>query len=232
MLLAGNPRRLASDKPGFLEELKRRHVSRMAVAYAIAGWLIVQIATQVFPFFNIPNWVVRVVVVLLALGFPVAVGFAWVFELTPGVISRKLAAADIVAVASPAYLAGQVLPAHPTELSRLNGIVMRGSRTGRVRQWLMQDDAGQEASASLNENIVLNDPAAMREAALLGLGVTLLVLPDVQGHIQRGELVRLLPHWHADAGAISLYYPSRTLMPAQTRVFIDFMVEAFHRDSA
>jgi DNA-binding transcriptional LysR family regulator len=37
-----------------------------------------------------------------------------------------------------------------------------------------------------------------------------------RGHIQRGELVRLLPHWHADAGAISLYYPSRTLMPAKT----------------
>ena len=167
---------------------------------------------------------------LIAEGYDAAIGGA--FELTPGVVSRKLVAADIVAVASPAYLAGKHLPAHPSELSRLNGIVMRGSRTGRIRQWLMQDDAGHEATASLNENIVLNDPAAMREAALLGLGVTLLVLPDVQGHIQRGELVRLLPHWHADAGAISLYYPSRTLMPAKTRVFIDFMVEAFHRDSA
>ena len=63
----------------------------------------------------------------------------------------------------------------------------------------------------------------------LGLGVTLLVLPDVVTHIQRGELVRLLPDWQADAGPISLYYPSRTLMPAKTRVFIDFVVEAFQR---
>jgi len=77
-----------ADKPGFLEELKRRHVWRVAVAYAIAAWLLVQIATQVFPFFNIPNWVVRVVVLLLALGFPVAVAFAWVFELTPEGIRR------------------------------------------------------------------------------------------------------------------------------------------------
>ncbi|HEX6613108.1 MAG TPA: tetratricopeptide repeat protein, partial [Rhodanobacteraceae bacterium] len=77
-----------ADKPGFLEELKRRHVWRVAVAYAIAAWLLVQIATQVFPFFNIPNWVVRVVVVLLAVGFPVTVGFAWVFELTPEGIRR------------------------------------------------------------------------------------------------------------------------------------------------
>ncbi|HJR12131.1 MAG TPA: tetratricopeptide repeat protein [Rhodanobacteraceae bacterium] len=77
-----------TGKRGFLEELKRRHVWRVAVAYAIAAWLLVQIATQVFPFFNIPNWVVRVVVVLLAMGFPVAVAFAWVFELTPEGIRR------------------------------------------------------------------------------------------------------------------------------------------------
>ena len=93
MLLAGNPRRLASDKPGFLEELKRRHVWRMAVAYAIAGWLIVQIATQVFPFFNIPNWGVRLVVILIAIGFPIAVAWAWIYELTPEGI-RRTAPAD------------------------------------------------------------------------------------------------------------------------------------------
>ncbi|MBS0432049.1 MAG: hypothetical protein JSS21_06545, partial [Proteobacteria bacterium] len=50
-----------AESRSFFAELKRRHVWRMAVAYAIAGWLIVQIATQVFPFFNIPNWGVRLV---------------------------------------------------------------------------------------------------------------------------------------------------------------------------
>jgi DNA-binding transcriptional LysR family regulator len=164
---------------------------------------------------------------LIAEGYDVAIGGG--FELTPGMVSRTLAAADVVAVASPAYLAGRAFPDDPTQLSRFNGIVMRGSRTGRIRQWIMQDRAGHEAPASLSETIVLNDPAAMREAALLGLGVTLLVLPDVSAYLQRGELVRLLPDWHADAGPISLYYPSRTLMPAKTRVFIDFVVEAFQR---
>jgi len=162
---------------------------------------------------------------LIAEGYDAAIGGG--FELTPGVISRRLATADIVAVASPAYLAGRTLPANPADLLEHAGIVMRGMRTGRIRQWVMRDGAGREESAVLNENIVLNDPAAMREAALLGLGVTLLVLPDVVTQIQRGELVRLLPGWHADAGPISLYYPSRTLMPAKTRVFIDFVVEAF-----
>lgn len=164
---------------------------------------------------------------LIAEGFDAAIG--GVFELTPGVVSRTLAQANIVAVASPAYLAGRTLPDSPADLHRFNGIVMRGGRTGRIRQWVMQDGAGNEAPASLNENIVLNDPAAMREAAILGLGVTLLVLPDVVTNIQRGELVRLLPGWSADAGPISLYYPSRTLMPAKTRAFIDFIVDAFQR---
>jgi len=83
---------VVQDRPGFLEELKRRHVWRVAVAYAIAAWLLVQIATQVFPFFNIPNWSVRLIVVALAIGFPVAVGFAWVFELTPEGVRRTLPA--------------------------------------------------------------------------------------------------------------------------------------------
>ncbi|MFN8619085.1 MAG: hypothetical protein U0837_18555, partial [Dehalococcoidia bacterium] len=60
----------------------------MAAAYAVASWLLIQIATQVFPFFDIPNWAVRLVVVLLALGFPVAVVLAWVYELTPAGIRR------------------------------------------------------------------------------------------------------------------------------------------------
>src|SRR5471032_467524 len=109
---------------------------------------------------------------LIAEGYDAAIGGG--FELTPGVISRRLATADIVAVASPAYLAGRTLPANPADLLEHAGIVMRGMRTGRIGQW-----------------------------------------------------VRLLPGWHADAGPISLYYPSRTLMPAKTRVFIDFVVEAF-----
>jgi TolB-like protein/Flp pilus assembly protein TadD len=82
-----------AERPGFFDELKRRHVWRVAVAYAIAAWLLVQVATQLFPFFNIPNWSVRLVVLLLVIGFPVAVACAWVYELTPQGI-RRTAPAD------------------------------------------------------------------------------------------------------------------------------------------
>ena len=72
----------------FFTELRRRNVYKVAVAYAIVGWLLVQIATQVFPFLEIPNWVVRLVIALVAIGFPVALVIAWAFELTPQGIER------------------------------------------------------------------------------------------------------------------------------------------------
>src|ERR687887_596813 len=72
----------------FFAELQRRNVYRVAVAYGVVGWLLVQIATQVFPFFEIPNWATRLVVVVLLLGFPVALIFGWIYELTPEGIKR------------------------------------------------------------------------------------------------------------------------------------------------
>lgn len=72
----------------FFGELKRRNVYKVAIAYAVVAWLLIQIATQVFPFFEIPNWAVRLVVLLLVIGFPVALILAWAFELTPEGIKR------------------------------------------------------------------------------------------------------------------------------------------------
>src|SRR5215470_7827785 len=72
-----------------LGELKRRNVYKVAVAYAVASWLLIQIATQVFPFFEIPNWAVRLVVLVLIAGFPVALIFSWAFEITPEGIKRE-----------------------------------------------------------------------------------------------------------------------------------------------
>ena len=72
----------------FFGELKRRNVYKVAVAYAIVGWLLMQVATQVFPFLEIPTWVVRLVIVLVAIGFPIALVIAWAFELTPEGIKR------------------------------------------------------------------------------------------------------------------------------------------------
>ena len=165
---------------------------------------------------------------LIEEGYDAALGGG--FDLAPGVVSRALAPAHLVAVASPAYMAGRLSPTDPGDLADLDGIVMRSSRTGRIRHRTMRDAVGNEMPAQLGETIMVNDPAAMREAAILGLGVTLLAVSDVLSSIERGELVRLLPRWYADAGAISIYYATRALLPAKTRVFVDFVVEAFERE--
>src|SRR5437764_13685929 len=77
-----------SDKPSFFAELSRRNVYKVVVAYAIVGWLVVQISSTVLPTFHAPEWVVQTLVVLVALGFPIAVVIAWAFELTPEGLKR------------------------------------------------------------------------------------------------------------------------------------------------
>src|SRR5438552_13611495 len=72
----------------FLTELKRRNVYRAAVAYGVVAWFLTQLTTQVFPFFEISNSAVRFVVIALAVGFPIAMLLAWVYEFTPEGIVR------------------------------------------------------------------------------------------------------------------------------------------------
>src|SRR5256714_3616215 len=76
----------------FFAELKRRNVYKVAVAYAVIAWLLVQVATQVFPFLEIPNWVVRLVIALVVIGFPIALVIAWAFESTAKGIERTMVA--------------------------------------------------------------------------------------------------------------------------------------------
>src|SRR5438105_295896 len=72
----------------FVAELKRRNVYKVAVAYAVAGWALSQGIAQVFPIFDVPNWVIRLIVLLIVIGLPVALALAWMFELTPQGIKR------------------------------------------------------------------------------------------------------------------------------------------------
>ena len=81
-----NARRV--NPKNFFAELKRRNVYKVAIAYGVVAWLLMQIASQIFPFFEIPDWAVRLVVLLLIIGFPIALILAWAFELTPEGIKR------------------------------------------------------------------------------------------------------------------------------------------------
>src|SRR5437773_12220672 len=73
----------------FFSELKRRNVYKVAVAYAVVAWLLIQVATQVFPFFELPNWAVQMVVLAMVIAFPIALELSRAFELTPAGIKRE-----------------------------------------------------------------------------------------------------------------------------------------------
>src|SRR5437867_11472900 len=77
-----------TEKPSFFSELKRRNVYKVAVAYVVAGWALSQGIAQVFPVFEVPNWAIRVIVLLIIVGLPIALVLAWMFELTPQGIKR------------------------------------------------------------------------------------------------------------------------------------------------
>src|SRR6266498_5822001 len=87
----GKPARVderGRESINFFAELKRRNVYKVAIAYVVGGWALSQGIAQVFPVFDIPNWVVRLIVLLIIIGLPIALGLAWAFEVTPEGIKR------------------------------------------------------------------------------------------------------------------------------------------------
>ena len=86
------------NQRNFFSELKRRNVYKVAVAYIVAGWALSQGIAQVFPVFDVPNWIIRLIVLLIIIGFPIALILAWMFELTPQGIKRT-EDVDLVAAA-------------------------------------------------------------------------------------------------------------------------------------
>ncbi|MBN3763815.1 LysR family transcriptional regulator [Burkholderia sp. Ac-20365] len=162
---------------------------------------------------------------LIAGGFDAAIGGG--IELTQGVVARNLARPCVIVAAAPDYMAGRPLPAHPSDLAELDGIARRSGNTGRLRAWTLRNQVGEEALAECRTRMIFDDPEAMAHAALQGLGIAFLPTPHAAPHLESGKLMRLLPGWHAEVSPITIYYPNRTLLPAKTRVFIDFIVEAF-----
>ncbi|ALL66326.1 Transcriptional regulator [Paraburkholderia caribensis MBA4] len=162
---------------------------------------------------------------LIAGGFDAAIGGG--IELTQGVVARDLARPCVIVAASPAYMAGRPLPAHPSDLAELDGIARRSSSTGRLRAWTMRNQVGEEALAECKTRMIFDDPEAMAHAALAGLGAAFLPTPHAARWLENGQLMRLLPGWYAELSPLTIYYPNRKLLPAKTRVFIDFVVEAF-----
>jgi len=162
---------------------------------------------------------------LIADGFDVAIGGG--IELTDALVARELARLRVVLVASPAYLKAHPMPKHPQVLSRHRGLLRRSLSSGRVASWALKNKSGQEVIANVRPVMVLDDPEAMARAAASGMGIALMPLPHALPSIERGELVRVLTEWYAEAPPLSIYYTSRKQLPAKVRVFVDHVVEEF-----
>ncbi|CAM3848931.1 HTH lysR-type domain-containing protein [Bordetella tumulicola] len=168
---------------------------------------------------------------LIGEGFDAGIGGG--LDLKPGVVARELGRIHIVAVASAAYMDDKPKPCSPSDLAAFDGIVRRASHTGRLNQYSLRNAAGDTAIADLQPRIIFDDPDAICQAALMGLGVALLPMPFAVPWLQTGALLRVLPGWSADVGPVSLYYPAKKLLPAKTRVFVDYVIEQFReRDFA
>src|SRR6266436_4959696 len=107
--------RLTMDAGKFFAELKRRRVYKVAIAYAVGGWALAQGIAQVFPVFNVANWVVRFIVLLIVLGFPVALVLSWFFDLTRyGIVrtpdAEPASKVDAIQTARPPEKSIAVLP--------------------------------------------------------------------------------------------------------------------------
>ena len=141
-----------SDKPSFFAELKRRNVYKVAVAYAVVAWLLVQVTTQVLPFFEIPNWAIRLVVLAIVIGFPIALVIAWAFELTPEGLKRT---EDVDPFDSRS---GQVLAAaaqRPRHRAWIFVVIIAGAMSlglfflGRITAPTRQSDVNEVSSKSI-----------------------------------------------------------------------------------
>jgi DNA-binding transcriptional LysR family regulator len=159
---------------------------------------------------------------LIAEGFDVAIGGG--LELTEGLVARELAHVRIVLVAAPAYLARHGAPDEPADLSRHRGLLRRSIASGRLLPWILKNQDGGEVVANVRPVAVLDDPEALARGAACGLGIAMLPLPHALPLLQSGEIVRVLPAWHAETGPLSIYYSSRRLLPAKVRVFVDHVV--------
>lgn len=162
---------------------------------------------------------------LIGEGFDVAIGGG--IDIAPGVVVRELAKVHLILVASPEYLASKFTPKTPTDLQQLDALIRYSQTTNRTTPWHLKTLAGDQVTVELSPRATLNDPEMLCNAAIAGLGVAHVPMPHALRHLQSGTLVRVLPEWYTEAGVISLYFAAKKLMPAKTRVFVDFIVDKF-----
>jgi DNA-binding transcriptional LysR family regulator len=166
---------------------------------------------------------------LIGEGFDAAIGGG--IELPPGVIARELARASRVLVASKKYLDANSPIKKPSDLIEHAGILVRSPQSGRINAQPLRGRNNELTTIDLKMRVAMSDPEAACIAAADSLGIALVAMPQALPYLKRGDVIRVLPDWYVDAGTISIYFAAHKLLPAKTRVFIDFVVEQFRSNN-
>jgi adenylate cyclase len=138
-----------SEKSSFFSELKRRHVDKVALAYAVVSWLLIEAASIFFPMFDAPSWVMEAVVVLLVLGFVLALIVSWSFEMTPEGLKRT---ADVTP--------GEVLPYWSKRKFATFVIGVAVLAFGLLAYQLLQSKGGQLSAKHRTDKILIQGNSA------------------------------------------------------------------------
>jgi DNA-binding transcriptional LysR family regulator len=164
---------------------------------------------------------------LIGEGFDVAIGGG--IQIAQGIVMRQLAKVHLILVASPEYLKDKSLPKTPEDLYMLDTLMRFSQTTSRVTPWHLRSKSGEQVTVEPSPRAILNDPEALCYAALKDLGIAHVPMPHSLPYLKSGSLMRVLPDWYSDGGEISIYFTAKKLMPAKTRVFIDFVIEHFKK---
>ena len=143
-----------SDQPSFFSELKRRNVYKVAVAYAVVAWLLIQAASIILPTFEAPGWTMKVLLVALVIGFPIAIVLAWAFEITPEGIRREkdLSPNEAITTRTPRKLVGMTIMLALIAAGLLAFQLVRPKNTGTPRSAsdeLRRDKQSEAATGSM-----------------------------------------------------------------------------------
>jgi DNA-binding transcriptional LysR family regulator len=155
-------------------------------------------------------------------GFDAAIRFG--LPEASSLVARPLLSTRILTCTSPAYLAGHDRPSHPQELAdgRHECVLFRNSLTGQPFPWEFHRD-GEVLTVPVSGRLIVNDLATKLKACAGGLGITQTMELGAGTWLRDGSLVELFPEWAQERWPLYAYYPSRRLLPAKLRVFLEFV---------
>lgn len=216
---------LASDELGAIAELP---AGLLRINVARAGHMIVMQPVlrrflDRYPEIRIDISVENSLVDIVGRGFDAGIRFGDLVE--RDMVAVKVGPAiSAWILASPDYLERHGTPTHPRDLLNHECVCFRHLRTGQIERWSFSKN-GEMLELSVSGRLIVNDSAALVQAALDGIGVIYMVNGYVERFVEQGRLVRLLPDWSPPLPGFTLYYADRRRVPPKLRALIDFLRE-------